>query len=686
MSTHPLATVPANAAERYQLKLQLIIENDSNGVLVLCSEGLIQFANPAAAQMFGRSAEDLIGESFGLPMTIDTVTQIEVLRQGRPCPVEMRITPITWPEEPALLVSLHDLSERIKFEQELAFRDTHDTLTGLPGQSLLLEALTQAIYAARRAGTLIALMVIKLNRLALLNASLGHGTTDALQIELARRLQTMQPLPHTVARIHNDELVYVMDGLSDDSSITRLTAILMQVLTSSFEWQGTPLNIEPCIGISIYPKDADEAAPLLQSAEIALYQARQQGRGGFMLASPELNEQAQRRVANEVALRRGLANEEMEMFYQPRVSLASGHITGAEALIRWRDPERGLIPPMEFIPLAEETGLIIPMTEWVLKDVCRQQKAWLDAGVRTVPVSVNLCADHFRDEKILDSIKAALDNSSLPPELLEVEITETIAMENAEQTIARLKKIRELGVMIALDDFGTGYSSLSYLERFPIDILKIDISFVQGVINSPDDAAITTAIIAMAHQLGYEVVAEGVEREDQRQFLHWHRCEEGQGFLFSRPLPAVDFEQLLRSDWCYPDQPLNEPIETQPVRLVLLDSQVQRRHLVQQFLQRGGFEVVACAIWTEVESCLLDPLISMLLMHDEVVQPYGAQLLALAASYPALSRVMLAPPTSHTARKAAAEGSITHILSTAMPPQRQLNYLRKLVAVDGHRA
>lgn len=683
MSSHLSTPKLVDAAQHFQKKLQLIIENDINGVLVLCSEGLIQFANPAAAKMFGRSVQELIGESFGLPILIDKVTQIEVLRKGHPCPVEMRITPITWPDEPALLVSLHDLSERIKFEQELAYRDTHDALTDLPGQSLLLEALTQAIYAAQRAGTHIAMMVIRLNRLALLNASLGHAATDALQIEIARRLQNLQPLAHTVARIQNEELVYVMDGLSADSSITRLTGILIQVLTADFDWQGTPLSIEPCIGISMYPKDAQDAASLLQSAEIALYQSRQSGRGGFVLASPELNEQAQRRVANEAALRRGLANGEMEMFYQPRVSLATGLISGAEALIRWRDPGRGLVSPKEFIPLAEETGLIIPLTEWVLNNVCQQQKAWLNSGVGAIPVSVNLCADHFRDEKILDTLRAALDKSGLPPELLEVEITETIAMENAAQTIEQLKKIRELGVMIALDDFGTGYSSLSYLERFPIDILKVDISFVQGVIDSPDDAAITTAIIAMAHQLGYEVVAEGVEREDQRQFLQRHHCEEGQGYLFAKPLPAAEFGQLLQTRWRYPGQPASEPIANQPIRLALLDSQVQRRHQVQKFLHQGGFEVVACAVWREVESCLSDPSVSMLLMHDETLPHEKLALVALATTYPALARVMLAAPASVTARDAAAQGSITHVLSTAMPPQRQLNYLRKLAAEAG---
>ena len=235
MTIYPSGSFSGDAGQRYQQKLQLIIENDINGVLVLCSEGIIQFANPAAAKMFGRSVEELTGESFGLPMLIDEVMQIEVLKNGLPCPVEMRITPITWPEDPALLVSLHDLSERIKFERELAYRVTHDALTELPGQSLLLESVTQAIYAAQRAKSQIALMVIHLNRLALINASLGHAATDALQIELARRLKNMQPLAHTVARIRNNELVYVMDGLTADNSISLLAPRLMQVLNASFD-------------------------------------------------------------------------------------------------------------------------------------------------------------------------------------------------------------------------------------------------------------------------------------------------------------------------------------------------------------------------------------------------------------------------------------------------------------------
>lgn len=678
-----------NAGQHYQQRLQRIIDNDINGVLVLSCIGEILFANPAAARMFGRHIDELVGESFGLPVVIDEVTQIEVLRQGKPCPVEMRITPITWPEEPALLVSLHDLSERIKFEQALAYKASHDALTDLPGQSLLLQALSQAIYAAQRAGSAIVLMVIQLNRLDMVNVGLGHAATDALQIEMARRLQGKLPLAHTVARIHNEEFVYVMDGQSDELPITRLVADLMQVIRAPFAWQGTPLSIEPCIGISIFPKDADNAHALQLSAQVALYQARQRSRSGFMLASPELNEQAQQRIENEAALRRGVANNELEMFYQPRVSLATGRITGAEALMRWRDPQRGLIPPKDFIPLAEECGLIIPMTQWALRDVCRQQKQWLASEVGTVPVSVNLCAEHFYDESLVETIQQALLDHDLPAEYLEIEITESAAMEHAEQTIARLQAIRDLGVLVALDDFGTGYSSLSYLERFPIDILKIDISFVRGVVDNPDDAAITQAIIVMARQLGYEVVAEGVENEEQRRFLARHACEEGQGYLFSKPVPATEFRQLLLQAWMYPQQ--HDVIEESEKKLlvVLLDTAIVRRHAMHQFLQHGGFEVYACATLQEATDCLALAAPPLLIVQDDMTPPQQEQLHALLADfvlrYPAMARVMLATPSSNRARDAAASGIVTHVLSTTLPQQRQLNFLRKLVHREGER-
>ncbi len=669
-----------NDAERFQQRLQRIIENDINGVLVLSEEGTIQFANPAAARMFGRSVDDLVGQLFGLPVVVNEMTQIEVLRQGRPCPVEMRITPITWPDEPALLVSLHDLSERIRFEQELSHRNTHDALTDLPAQQLLLEALDQAIYAARRAGTRIALLVLQLNRIAMLNVSLGHAATDALLLEAVRRLQLLQP--HTLARIHNEDFVFVMDGLVDDQDITRLTDQLRAVLTDPFDWEGSLLPMEAIAGIAIYPKDATEAAPLLQCAEVALFDSREGGRAGFVYASPELNDRVQHRMANEVALRRGFANGELEMFYQPRVSLSTGYIVGAEALMRWRDPQRGIVPPMEFIPLAEESGLIIPITEWALEVVSRQQKQWLDVGCNPVPVSVNLCGDHFANQNLPATLEAILKESGLPPELLELELTETVAMEHAEKTINQLRAIRGLGVMIALDDFGTGYSSLSYLERFPIDILKVDISFVRGVVNNPDDAAITSAIIAMAHQLGYEVVAEGVEYEAQRKFLADLRCEEGQGYLFSKPVTSAEFGQLLHGCWCYPGQPPPEVAEPIPTQLVLLDASVARRHLLQQFLQQSNFEVYACALPQEVKSCVTHAAISILLLRDDIGTDAQELLDDLAAHHPELMRVMLAPPASLSAMSALADHRITHILSTALPPQRQLNFLRKLIATQ----
>ena len=539
------------AAYEYQQKLQKIIENDVNGVIVLTELGVIQFANPAAAEMFGKNASDLIGELFGLPMAVDKVTQIEIIKQGKPCPVEMRITTITWPEDPALLVSLYDLSERIKFEKELERKSTHDALTDLPGESLLLQSLSQSIHTAQRSNTQIVILAIQLSRLDMISASLGSSATDALQIEIGKRLEQLHPLANTVARIQNEKFIYVMDGLSDSHSVSRLVSNVTQSIKIPYTWQGTSLSIEPYIGVSIYPKDAEDSKSLLQSAEVALFQSKQNGRSGVTLASNELNDQLQNLLMRETALRRALENHEFEMFYQARVNLKTGRIAGAEALMRWKDPEKGLIQPIDFISLAEQTGLIIPMTEWALDQVCRQQKTWLNEGINAVPISVNLVAEHFRNEMVLETIKNALKNNDLAPQFLELEVTESAAMSNAAQTIDRLKSIREMGIMIALDDFGTGYSSLSYLERFPIDILKIDISFVRGILTNPHDAAITTAIIAMAHELDFMLVAEGVEHEGQRQFLARHQCEEGQGYLFSKPIPTDDFRALLKNNWVH---------------------------------------------------------------------------------------------------------------------------------------
>lgn len=446
---------------------------------------------------------------------------------------------------------ISDINRARKIERELEHKATHDLITDLPGRTLLIDVLSQAIHTASRKNTSITLFAINLERINVITASLGHHAAEAIQVELAERLRAIQPKAGIVARIHNQDFIFMVDGSLDPSPLTELLARISKVTSQPFTWENSSLELEPSIGISIYPKDAQEAESLLQSAESALFRAKQSGRKAIVLASPELNEEVQHLVLRESELRAAFAAGQMEMFYQPRVDLKSGKIAGAEALMRWRDPVKGIIPPKDFIPLAEEIGLIDVMTNWALDQVCSQQKTWLENNVQIVPISVNLVAEQFKDDQIITVLKESLARSNLSAKYLEVELTESAVMQNPEKTAGLLTKIRDLGILIAIDDFGTGYSSLAYLEKFPIDILKIDISFVQGVTTDKHAAAITSAIIAMAKELEFLIVAEGVEIDGQREFLTNHHCEEGQGYLFSKPITADEFKVLLLSDITY---------------------------------------------------------------------------------------------------------------------------------------
>jgi diguanylate cyclase len=430
--------------------------------------------------------------------------------------------------------------------QQLRHLATHDTLTGLPNRVLLDDRLQQAIAHADRDMRSFALLVCDLDRFKLINDSLGHRAGDELLQEVARRLSTVVRTADTVARFGGDEFVLIGTSIGDADDAANLASRVMDVLQAPVRIAAIDIHTSPSIGIAMYPDDGVTMQVLLAHADAAMYSAKQHGRGTFRRYSPGMDAGTEDRVQLESELHNAVALNQFQLYYQPKVDTRTGEVRSAEALIRWVHPRRGIVSPAEFIPLAEECGLIGTIGAWVVREACRQARAWQIDGVPPLRVSVNLSASQFRDSGLVESIRLALDDAGLEAHFLEVELTESAVMSDPEKSIAILEHLSAMGVLVSVDDFGTGYSSMSYLRRFPIDKLKIDRVFIDEIVSRPEDASIVRAIVSLAHSLRLKVVAEGVETPAQLEFLKTAGCDEYQGYHFSRPLPAADFERLIR--------------------------------------------------------------------------------------------------------------------------------------------
>jgi diguanylate cyclase (GGDEF)-like protein len=431
--------------------------------------------------------------------------------------------------------------------QQLRHLATHDALTGLPNRVLLDDRLQQAIAHADRDGRPFALLVCDLDRFKLINDSLGHRAGDELLQEVARRLLTVVRAADTVARFGGDEFVLIGTSVGDAEDAAGLAARVVDALQAPVRIATIDIHASPSIGIAMYPDDGASMQALLAHADAAMYSAKQHGRGNFRRYAPGMNAGTEERVQLESDLHTAVTKNQFELYYQPKVDTQTGEVRSAEALIRWAHPTRGIVSPAEFIPLAEECGLIGAIGGWVIREACRQTRAWQLSGVPTLRVSVNLSASQFRDSGLVDSIRRALDDAGLQARYLEVELTESAVMSDPEKSIAILEQLSAMGVLVSVDDFGTGYSSMSYLRRFPIDKLKIDRVFIDEIVSRPEDASIVRAIVSLAHSLRLKVVAEGVETPAQLDFLKTAGCDEYQGYHFSRPLPAANFERLIRA-------------------------------------------------------------------------------------------------------------------------------------------
>jgi diguanylate cyclase (GGDEF)-like protein len=379
------------------------------------------------------------------------------------------------------------------------------------------------------------------------NDSLGHSLGDHLLRAVASRLESSLRAMDTVSRLGGDEFVMVLSDHKSAQSVSGELQRIVESFSQPFALDGRDVYVTASVGVALYPQDAQDPESLMKSAELAMYRAKESGRNTYQLYTPELQTRVTERMALESMLRRAPERGELALHYQPQVDLRTNRVFGCEALIRWSQPDLGMISPAKFIPLAEETGLIVPIGEWVLRTACRQCKAWQDAGLPTVTVAVNISARQFREKNLLQTVAKILAETGLDPRLLELEVTESVIMHDAQNVIADLQAFRDMGVKLSIDDFGTGYSSLSYLKRFPVDRLKIDQSFVRDITSDADDAAIAQAVITLGHTMNLRVIAEGVETAEQLTFLRGHHCDEMQGYLFGRPLPADEFAQLLAS-------------------------------------------------------------------------------------------------------------------------------------------
>lgn len=610
-----LLVVVEDVTERRQTEEMLarlgrILDNSSNEIYVFDADTLrfVQ-VNQGARQNLGysmeelktltpldikpkftrRGFEDLIaplrrGERDAL--TFETVYK---RKDGGLYPVEIRLQ-ISRTEIPPVFVAIvQDITERKVAEARIEQLAFYDPLTGFPNRALCLDLLQQAIAAAHRRGHALAVMFVDLDLFKHINDSLGHATGDRLLQEVARRFSGCVLESDTVARIGGDEFVLILNDVMENT-VSILAQQILAALRTPFAIGGRTLHVTCSIGIALYPRDAAEAQSLLRNADAAMYRAKQEGRNAARLYTEEMNRKALERLAVEEDLRRALERGEFLLHYQPRVNLMSGVIAGLEALVRWQHPDKGLIPPDQFIPVAEETGLILPLGEWVLHEACRQAAAWISQGLDPGSIAVNLSARQFRQADLLEKVAVILRETGLDPGSLELEITESMVANEVENAVATLGRLNTMGVRLAIDDFGTGYSSLSQIKRFPVQIIKIDKSFVDGIPSDPDDTTIVTTIISMAHDLKLRVVAEGVESEAQLTFLRRRGCDEMQGYFFSKPVPAQQAESLLREGRSLASDGADRAAYRRT--LLLVDDEEHMLSALDRALRRDGYRIL----------------------------------------------------------------------------------------------
>jgi diguanylate cyclase (GGDEF)-like protein len=552
--------------------LRKVLRDLPAGILLVGPDGRVRLANTTAASLLARPERDLVGanvlEEDWTPLREDgtpfgrgesPLARALTLR----VPVRNVVVGVPGPGEPTWLLvnaepeltpsgelaqvvfSFLDVSDGRRAEEEIEHLAYHDSLTGLPNRLLFVDRIEVALSKARYSREPLMVLVVDIDRFKTINESLDHRSGDTLLQQLGSRLRHTVQDGDTVARLGGDQFLVLMPRIGSASAIPSIAERILDAVRHPFHIEGRELFVTASIGISLFPDDGDDVSTLLQAADTAMNRVKREGRDAYMLYRPDMNARARERMKLETSLRRALERTEFLLHYQPQISLKTGKVVGAEALLRWRRGDIAIVPPGDFISILEETGLIVTIGEWVLRTACAQLHEWHDAGFPEIRLAINLSARQFQHAGLVDKIRTILAETRVPPSSLLLEITESVAMERAQGSLAKLTELKALGVQLALDDFGTGYSSLAYLKRFPIDVLKIDQSFVRGVEFDAKDAALGATSIAMAHGLNMRVIAEGVETEGQREFLKAHGCDEIQGFLVSRPQSAEGFRRFL---------------------------------------------------------------------------------------------------------------------------------------------
>ncbi|MDP3979420.1 MAG: EAL domain-containing protein [Pseudomonas sp.] len=655
-------------SEKQLRVLQRSLESSYNGVVIVDARAHDQpiiYVNPAFERITGYSADEVLGRNCRFLQAGEhdqaalEVIRNNLLRQddahvalrnyrkdGTAFWNDLYISPVL--DERGELTHFvgvqNDISEEKRYQAELSFNACHDLLTGLPNRSLLEDRLRQGCKISQRYQRSLAVMFIDLDGFKPINDSIGHHLGDQVLVEVAQRMSAQVRPGDTVARMGGDEFIVLLPDLAREEDVLQIAERLITSIARPYRVEGIDLHITASIGITLSDGGLEQPLQLIQQADLAMFKAKQEGRNNYQWYTNDLKQRVGERVTLRNELQKAIESQAFELYFQPQIDGRSGRVVGFEALLRWKHPDRGFIPPDIFIALAEDTGQIIPLSEWVLDTACRQIRQLSEQGLSGPSVAVNISPVHFQRNNFVDSVQAVLQKHSLSAELLELEITETVLFNNAERAIETLHRLKQLGVRIAIDDFGTGFSSLNYLKRLPIDKVKIDRSFVKDIISDRHDAAITQGIISMAHHLGLKVVAEGVETEPQLAFLKKCRCDEFQGYYFAKPMPYAEIAGFLRDRLRVHEAgsavslAQGEQVQT----LLLLDDEENILRALARVLRRDGYQILMATCARDAFELLAKHDVQVILSDQRMPEMSGTEFLSRVKDlYPDTIRIVL---------------------------------------------